>query len=344
MASDIPVPRSLTRRPRLGDPGGVLNLGGPIENPTEKSSSSFCLGIKIGLRDWQEKVSSACFKAVEVSFQYDKASEYKSLFEFLKAKKIATGLHFWGTLPGDYLPSLAIDNVKFVKDSLSLFENTIQIARDWGFQYVLIHTFSADLWRLSPDKKLMIEDLPISWTRSWRIGLKNLARLDRFAQKNKVKLIVEGTPKNEALEWAEDIQPVIAYPNVRAPDPHHLKELGGTGIGLCPDLAHLTTWSTGTARRQMFNRLKKTLSALKPFASVLHLGTIKPPFVIDTGNGFTPQEEALGVFPNRQETLELLEIFRQTKVIVIPEPRFGDHLWHNRFLSESGLFNRSNYL
>ena len=156
--------------------------------------------------------------------------------------------------------------------------------------------------------------------------------------------IIENTPRNEPKVWGEDIAGTDIYPDVRVPSPDQLEHLAQMGMRLCLDLAHLATWYGPTTNRsEVFEKVKDVITEFKPYVDVLHLASIKPPFVTDTGNGFTPEECLQGVFPNSREMLKFLEIardrdLRDHDLIVIPEPRAKDHLWHNAYLGKSGIF------
>lgn len=297
------------------------------------------LGIKVGPTDWPEKLSKASFEAVEVHFKPQNLSQYLPLFESLKKGRVLTGLHFWGTLRNGYFPNFATKDARILQESLFLLEKTIDIANHWGFNYVLTHPFSCDLWKLDENEIFSVEESSIAWEEGLEVMKNSLQKINQYAQKKRIVFVVEQSVKKEPISWGENNNSNSFL--VRAPSPKELKQFGINNIKLALDFAHIATWFGPADRKIIIGQLKQTLLDLREYAHVIHLGSIKQPFITDTGNGFTPKEDAINVLPTSQETIELLSLFEKTDNFVIPEPQKGDHLWHNLFLNNSGLFNHS---
>lgn len=299
------------------------------------------IGIKVGPSDWQEKLTKAKFQGVEVYYRYDRAVDYAELFEFLQQEEIYTGLHFWGLLANWIKPNIMTNDQPTAAASLKLLCQTIDTASRYGFNYVIEHASPANLMRLTADLQLETLPVPKDDNRRQNVIRNNLNCLNEYAKQRGTQFLIETTTKNEAVNWSEDALPEdgIRY-NVGNPSPEDLLEIAQKGTKLCLDTAHLTTWFTpANDRKELLAKLKACLLKLQPYASVLHLASLKPPYLVDTTNGFTPEEESRGVFPNHHEALKILELFQDSDVLVVPEPLAKDHLWHNNFLNSSGLFN-----
>lgn len=294
------------------------------------------LGIKVGPTDWEEKLKKAKYDAVEIYFNLHLHPQYLPLFKYLKKQQILTGLHFWGILKNGCFPNFATDDPSISQESLLLIKKTIDIADYWKFDYVLTHPFSCDFWQVNSQKIFKVLPVKISWKKGLAIMKNNMNFLADYAQKKGIKFVLEQTVRNEPIHYQENNNGEAI--KVRTISALEIKEFSKNNLKLCLDFAHLATWHGPAKREIVLEKLEKDLLKLKKCAYIIHTASVKPPYITSAHNGFTPEEEKLETLPNAKETISLLRLFKNTNCLVIPEPQKKDHLWHNEFLNNSGLF------
>src|SRR5262245_52049191 len=125
-------------------------------------------GIKIGPKDWREKLEKTQAQYCEVWYRVDWEERYKEMFEYLKDHNIHTGLHFWGVLENGIMPNLAYPDEKIWKPSFELMKKNIDIAAQHHFRYINIHVGNASLEKMDLDghRSIPIKDSLVDFSRA----------------------------------------------------------------------------------------------------------------------------------------------------------------------------------
>lgn len=266
----------------------------------------------------------------------DLKEKYLPILHHLSLQNMVVGLHFWGVLANGVVPSFAVADATIRNRTMEMIKQCIHIAAENSLSYVVIHASPRKVCYMSlVSGRLEVTDIETPAPISRDLFLANAVSLHDYAHRQGIKLVVETeTRRKPEISFNE-----TEYGNIVDAcdqDIRTLASLGRAGVALCVDFAHLATWyaEPSRPRDEMLHAMLEYLRSVRPHVHLIHVASVQPPFLIDTTNGLTEEEIALGVFPNRNETLALLKAVIQKDLVVIPEPRMADHVYHNKLLRD----------
>lgn len=291
-------------------------------------------GIKIGLTDWKNKLIQTKPSVCEVYFRLDKKEEYQEMFNFLQKNKISTGLHFWGFLPGNYLPNLAFADSQIALASKKLLKQTIDIASQRHFSYVNFHPGSFFLAKVDFEKLCFIPTKKqSSFSEGKKFLLRNALELNDYAKKRGVDFLLETITCRDPENWyhAQGRQKTFNLKNVSV---KILVKLSQKGIKICNDMNHTLMDEISADKDFLWQKLIEKTKFLLPMTKVVHLNTMIPPFNgTDSHHGFTAEDYQIGAFPPKEKIIEFLKLFQNKDVWIIPEP-YKNHRKNYQIIKE----------
>lgn len=279
-------------------------------------------GIKIGLRDYKDRIPQTQAKICEIYFRIDQKAQYGALFSMLKDKKIEAGLHFWAMLDSGLLYNLAYPDAKIQEETLSLIKETIDIAAQNNLRYVNVHPGNAQLVKVNLDIQYF-EVLPdrVDLDESKKALFANIKTLSDYASSRNVLFLTETVPSAYNHKWYDENTRLMP---IRLGDPKvsTLIELSRNGYFITNDLSHTTADEVSDDRDYLFKRLYSKTQALAKQTKLIHVNTTRSPFNgTDTHNGILPFDFAQNAFPSLEQLKQLLKLFsKRNDVWLIPEP------------------------
>ena len=283
-------------------------------------------GIKIGLKNYQEKILHTKASICEVHFRYNNLGQYTELFQMLKAKNIKAGLHFWSMLDGGIMYNLAYPDEKIKRETLDQLTQTIDLAAQNKLRYVNIHPGNLRLVKVDLERETFTD---LGQEANQEEGLitlfENASYLTEYAQKRNVLFLVETVPSRYNPYWYNEStrqNPI----NVKDPKVAVLINLASNGIYITNDLAHTICDEISDDRDFLIKQLIAKTKALAKQTKLIHVNTTRAPFNgTDTHNGLLAEDFAQNVIPDRQQIIEILTLFKnRDDVWLIPEP-LKDH-------------------
>jgi len=296
-------------------------------------------GIKIGPRDWQDKIDLSQAKLFEVWFRVDKPGWYADMFKYLKSKNVAVGLHFWGMTADEHEPNLAYPG-QGRDESIEMVANCLKIASRENCRYVNIHAgncirLKLDLNHetLSPDKSY--DEIPL--VKAEKLQKESLHQLNQYAKSLDITLLVETLPAKVATgSWSDPASRLTPHDQHSIPSLTLFKR-GQEGIGITNDICHTFGEHFDQDPQVLWDYCWQTTIKLAPFTRLLHLNTVIPPYNgTDSHHGITPEDFKLaGVMPRLSQLMDILAYFN-----AIPEPVWAinepsnDHLGNYHHLQQ----------
>lgn len=281
-------------------------------------------GLKVGPQGWKERLEESKTQYCEIWFNIEEAPSYTEMFIYLKEHHIHTGLHFWGMLDGGILPNLAYPDSKVWKATYDRMKASLDIAKSYDFSYVNIHLGNYALESIDFEKHVLthIENSEVDQTLAEQTFLKNIEQLHTYAKNLGTMLIVETIPP---MESSGNTQEGRSHPR-----PNHAlstvfletaaKKLH---LNVNNDLGHSAAeFDTASDKEKLWEFLLARTKALEPYIKLIHMNTVLKPFNgTDSHDGITDEDFSKGVFPNKQQIIELLQLFaKRNDVWVINEP------------------------
>lgn len=283
-------------------------------------------GIKIGLKEYQQRISQTQASVCEVYFRIDQKDRYHKLFDLLKTKGIKAGIHFWGHLKGNLLYNLA-SPVNYVREqTLSLIKETIDIAAQNQCYYVNVHPGNYCLVEMDLDRGCygkISQFIPKE--QGLQTLLENVDILHKYALNRKVLFLVETVSCLDNPFWYDEktrLKPIdVGYVRVET-----LIVLASHGYFITNDLGHTLSDEISENREFLYQKLLEKTKQLAKQTKLIHPNTTKPPFNgTDTHNGLLDEDFKQNVLPTKKQLLEILKIFKKRNdVWLIPEP-IKDH-------------------
>lgn len=301
-------------------------------------------GVKIGPENWQEALAQTGAEYCELWFRVDQEERFGQIFKHLQSHNLKFGLHFWAVLSGGYEPNLAFEPNGVADQTQELIARNIDIAKRVGAHYVNVHPGSLLLHKLDLDRKeiIVLPGREISESGAWESLLRRSRELEDYAKEKDVLFLMETLPKNEPTHFRDAtgrLEPQEAG-NIA---PELVVKLAKAGILVTNDFGHTPMGWEGEDRDFLFAKLLSITKELAPQTRLIHLNTVVPPFNgTDSHNGILEKDFASGAFPNREQIIELLRIFKdRDDVWVIPEAEVPD-MTDNYFAIEK-LFRENNF-
>ncbi|MBI4064879.1 hypothetical protein HY409_00715 [Candidatus Gottesmanbacteria bacterium] len=296
------------------------------------------LGIKVGpQKDSLERIAQTNPDCVEVWFNIYEESIYIELFDALKKRQIDVGLHFWGAIDGNIYPNIAYPDNHIIKESMRIMKKTIDIASSHKFSYVNIHPGSQATVSIEFSKnEQRLLSKPVNLSSSEALCLENALILSSYAKDRGIVFTVETVPPRVSPNW---------YDHTTRNSPLNIYELPlstiyllvRNGISVANDFCHTAaaaiTDNSDTVWKLLLQTTKDLLSATK----LIHLGYLLPPY---SGTDIhdmldNPVFETPAAIPNKNQMIQLLKLFANSDVWIIPEP-IGDHV-KNYFMAKNIL-------
>ncbi|MBI4034821.1 MAG: hypothetical protein HY381_00305 [Candidatus Chisholmbacteria bacterium] len=281
------------------------------------------LGVKIALQSWQEVLQTTQAQYCEVLFRLDLAAKFTPMFDHLRTHHVSFGLHFWASLPGGFEPNLAFEPQGIADHSHQLMAQTLKLASQVGAAYINIHPGSLTLTKIDLDHQSMalVPDAKVTPEQALQSLLARTRQLRQLADSLNLLFLVETLPKHGASHWRDDSGrlKVILSHNI---SPDMILHLAQAGQFITNDFGHTTaSWVTDDMN-QLWRHVYSTSRQLAPQTKLIHLNTIAPPFNgTDSHAGVLPADFTAGVFPNRNQILDLLHLYQNRDDIwIIPEP------------------------
>lgn len=270
---------------------------------------------KIGPLNWKQVLERTKTKCCEVWFRLEWAKKYQPMFDYLNQHQIKFGLHFWAVLPGGFEPNLAFDKEKIADQTETLIKDNIKIAHQVKAKYLNVHPGSLTLKKINFDQQRLtvLKGKEIDHDKAWLSVKTRTKRLTDYARKQGVRFLVETLPKNEAQHWRNE-QGRLKPQKAKNISPEMIINLAKTGVYITNDFSHTAaSWET-TDRQQLFKNLLQVTKQLFHQTKLLHLNTIIPPFNgTDSHNGILTKDFKQQVFPNKQQLIKLLSLFKKRK-------------------------------
>lgn len=286
-------------------------------------------GIKLGPRDWSEKLNASNASIAEIWYRVDQPGNYTAMIDELNHRGIRFGLHFWGVTSSGHEANLAYPG-KNQTESIALIRQCIDDAGKAGATYVNIHSGNYSLMLIDFAKETLLPDdtYPlINPQTAANTRNQALQGLGAYAQANQVNLLVEAIPAKVAngkwLDAKARLNPVPEYPAPLT----GLDALCEQGcIGFTNDFCHTFSIEFDQPRAYLYARFSEITRALAPYTQVVHVNTLTAPYNgSDAHGGILPDElNYHTVFPNQQEFRHLLQLLTTatgSDVWLIGEPK-----------------------
>lgn len=292
------------------------------------------LGIKVG-PDKQSLLDLALTQApfAEVWFNINRADDYNELFAELKRRKMQVGLHFWGALPDGTYANIAYPDNAVLDQSLAMMKQTIDIAAQNGFQYVNIHPGSRAIVAVDLLKaQFRLKSKPVDLAVSAALCIENSLDLHTYATRKGVIFTVETVPNRITNDSRENSVNIFELPICA------IEELAGKGVSIANDFGHTAATLITENPNSIWQHLKGKTTSLLQYTRLIHLGYTIPPY---NGTDFhdhldNPLFLTFQAIPNKQQTIELLKLFKnRDDVWILVEPN-GRHA-ENYFLAQKIL-------
>lgn len=283
------------------------------------------LGIKVGLRNEKESLENLTRTnpdCVEVWFDINKAGDYKDLFSVLKKRHIDVGLHFWGALPDKTYANISFPDPDLLNSSMTLIKKTIDIAAINNFQYVNIHPGSSAIVKVDFEKNhFTLLSKPVNLDISQNLFLENAKILNGYALSKGIVFTIETVPPKAPSNWSDRER---SFPMDIFELPFSsIEEAAKNGLFIANDFEHTAACKISKDPKEIYSFLKQKTQNLLPQTRLIHLGFIIPPYDgTDTHDSMeNPLFETEVAIPNSNQMKELLELFKESDVWLIPEPK-----------------------
>lgn len=295
------------------------------------------LGIKVNAdaRSY-DRLSGADPALAEVWFNANDPDRYTELFAELTLRKCDVGLHFWGTVNGQTLPSLSYPDADIITESLTLMKRTIDIAEKHNFQYVNIHPGSSALLSVDfQNERYDIQKPSGDLDDAIQRFLTNAGELHSYAQKKGIVFTAETVPLRITDGW---------YQAAARSNPKQVHELpiaaivqaASAGIPIANDFCHTAASIITDDESSVWRFVYGMTELLAPMTRLIHIGFIMPPF-----NGTdnhdqldNPILDTSAAVPNTNQLIELLKLFpNRDDVWILAEPS-QDHVKNYKIVEQ----------
>ncbi len=287
------------------------------------------VGFKTGPKTWDEGrrlVLEEGARFAEVWYRYDRPEDYQTAFQFFRDRGVGFGLHYWGTVGDGILPSFCHPEPKQYQAGLGSVKQAIDVAAEAGAVYVNIHPGTRALTRIGPHFRgvTLVNESVTPVAEAFKLLSAATKQLHDYASDRKVVFLVETVP---ACDWGpvtddEAQRPILKTYHASVP---MIEALAEQGFEVANDFGHTAAALPSTDRAKLWDWLLDKTERLAPRTRLLHINTLSEPFSgTDTHDGILAEDWAHSVFPNEEQFLQLLAIFKNRQdVWLIPEPKDG---------------------
>lgn len=286
------------------------------------------VGFKTGPGNWEigkRIVEEDEARMCEVWFNVLKAENYLEMFEWLKARRVAIGLHHWGLAGGNMKTNLMTNDEAVRIETLRQMRETIDIAAEINAVYVNVHPGARFLETIDFATRMqgLFPGTETSEEEAENLLLSAAQELEKYAAARNVVFTVETLP---AREWQDNANRKDIY-NPNSADLSMMRKLTEAGIFIANDITH-TAGQCAAAdndRTAMWKCILSFSQAVWHQTKLLHINTVRKPFDgSDSHDGILPEDFTAGVFPDAKQLKGWLRLFMgRDDVFAIPEPE-GD--------------------
>jgi len=283
------------------------------------------VGIKVGPENWEKILFQTKAKYAEIWFRLDWSEKYTPLFQYLDRKKINFGLHFWAMIDDKYFPNLLGLHQDIASKTFNLIKQTIDIAAKWRAKYVNFHPEAYRLNLLDLNKqtiRTLNADEPINREKSFDQLVFYLGEIKKYAFRKRVVSLVETVPKYMPSNFGKINNGRLKPQLSEGLETEKFFQLTDLGYPICFDIGHTLSQYITNDRKKLFDYLLKSAQKMLPGISLIHVTTNAPPFNgVDSHNGILKEDFKQGAMPNKKQLIQLLSLFKDKNIWLIPEPR-----------------------
>lgn len=286
------------------------------------------VGFKMGPRSWDEGkaiIENHGAKYAELWYRYDQETEYDRFFQLFHGNDVQFGLHYWGVVEDNIMPSFCYPDTEQYKAGIESVKMTIDTAARVGAHYVNVHPGSRVLTKLNAEfnELTLLSDQPVDEAIASQLLLAATKELHAYAKERDVLFLVETIPAHDAGHWEEETGRQTVLKTYHA-SPKMLTQLANQGIMITNDFGHTGASRIGSAA-EVWQQLHDLTHQLAEQTRLLHINTLSEPFNgTDSHDGILETDWQSGVVPNRKQFLQLLKLFiDRDDVWAIPEPKGG---------------------
>lgn len=286
------------------------------------------IGFKTGPRTWEESkviVEEDGATMCEIWFDVRKAAEYQPMFDWLAARKVKIGLHYWGLIDDKIKPNLCASNAHIRAATIDQMMQTITIAHEIKAVYVNIHPGAQALEEMNFDRRTqeLVPGEKVGEAKAWQALSESAKQLQDYAQQRDVLLTIETLPGREAEKY--EARESLYDPGNASLD--WLLKLGQQGNFIANDITH-TSSTLAIVNNDpvvMWQGLMDFSRQAAAQTRLVHLNTMIPPFNgTDSHNGLLEEDWAGDAWPNLDQIREFLTLFKnRDDVFIVPEPRLN---------------------
>lgn len=281
-------------------------------------------GIKVGPLDGIEILKKTKAEYCEIWFRLDWYKKYTPLFDYCRRNNINFGLHFWAMTSDGFFPSLLNLNNKTVNETYTLIKQTIRIAGRINAKYVCFHPESYRSVLLDLNKKKIRVINPnslLNRKKSFNQLIYLLEKIRDYGLKKRVTPFIETVPKYMPADFSNLQKSGIKLEKSEGLETEKFFQLAEMGFPICLDFGHTLAQLVTEDRKKLFNYLYLAAKKMKKTIGLIHVTTNKPPFIgVDSHHGILGEDFKKKVIPNRKQLIQLLSLFVDKDVWLIPEP------------------------
>lgn len=283
------------------------------------------VGLKVGPASWEHTLKLVKPPFVEIWFRLDWYKKYQPLFNYLQKNQIKFGLHYWATIDNHYFPCLLYLGKDIAKKTFQTICQTIDIASSVKASYVNFHPESYRLCALDLDKSTIAvvnENEPIDREKSFNQLLDYLKKINQYANLRCVTAFIETVPKYTPADFGNMQAGRMKIQKSEGLETENFFEIAKLGYPICFDIGHTLGQIITEDKTKLYNYVLQAAKKMCSTIGLIHITTNLSPFNgVDSHNGILPEDFAKGVVPSKQQLIEILSLFKEKEVILIPEPQ-----------------------
>lgn len=287
--------------------------------------------IKIGPKDWREKLVQSKAQYCEVWYRVDQPEKYSDMLAYLSQHNIKAGLHFWGMLDHNMFPNIAYPDQHILTSTIKQIEQCIDVAAQHQCHYVNIHSGNRIMLTIDFTNQTLLPApayKKISLAKAAKVQTDTISQLHRYAASREVLLLTESIPQQVFPGWNNldnRLHPIPQYPV-------DLKLLFSMiqkhNFNFTNDISHTFCDQYDQPLTVLWRALVQNTKRFAPYTKLIHLNTLIPPYNgTDSHHGITPNDFSIaGIFPTRIKLIQLLKMFRQRDDVWIVNEPHHDHV------------------
>lgn len=282
-------------------------------------------GIKVGYKDWEEKLLGSKVKipVCEVAYNKEHQDELKPLYLYLKKNNIYAGIHVPFVCGEDYAMNLSSGNENVRMWTAKVIKGIIDEASEARLSYVNCHAGSLRDYKVIKER-VILEKAVFKEEKALERLEQGTQELTGYAREKDVLLTIENSP---SMEWRK----FDFFDNDVRCNPLDVKFIRSDVLyktlegkaSFCLDVGHLfTEYYKDTD--DWFLKFYQAIQRFIPVTKLFHFSTVKPPFNgTDSHDGFTGEDFAKGARPSKDEMKKILKLIDQlnTNIPIVLEPK-----------------------